>query len=387
MIHFSFSSVLMTILMSNLMLVIIARCFRNENVMAGIGYKLMAVFCAVTLVRLLLPLELPFTKTFALPRVLSNIATAFQHSYGTFLGIRLSLWTAFCIIWIVGAIVFWAIYIHEHSVLRYYVRTYGKDVTNEEPFVSMLEELCSEKQRQKIRILKTLGVESPMILGLCRPKILLPANVNVSNDDTLFAIKHEIYHYAHHDLWIKTATKCLTVAYWWNPYCHQLNKRISTLMEMRIDDNIMKKDPLEATKYVLSLHHHVTNMNHEAKEDDHSASLCSRERSSFYQRLCMMHHQSEKRNYLTCVGMLILMVGIYIGSYLVILEASTYEFNIEGYHFTTKGNNVYAIENEDGSYSVYTTNGFFLETIDTLEYYPWNITIYSSEEEYHEKNQ
>ncbi len=385
MIHLSFSTVLMTILMSNLMLAVIVVCFRKEKLMVGIGYKLIAVLCIVTLVRLLLPLELPFTKTFAYPKILSWVMTFILHPYGSFLGIKLCLWTVFCVVWLVKAVILWAEYFREHKILRYFVTTYGKDVTDQEPYASMLRDLCSEKQRQRIRIMTTGGVGSPLILGLYRPIILLPANVNVSNDDTYFAIKHEIYHYAHHDLWIKAAAKCLTIAYWWNPFCRQLNNRIGTLMEMRIDENIMQKDPDEAIRYLVSLHHHATGMDDGPKDDDHSAALCSRERSSLYQRLRMMDHQGEKRNILMCIGMLILIMGIYIGSYLVILEPSAYGFNAKGYQ-PAAGENVYAIENEDGCYDIYTSYGIHLETTDTLEYYR-NITNYSSVEEYHEKNQ
>ena len=60
MIHFSLSSVLMTVLVSNLLLVLISLLFRNEDVLAKIGFRLTAIFCIITLIRLVLPLELPF---------------------------------------------------------------------------------------------------------------------------------------------------------------------------------------------------------------------------------------------------------------------------------------------------------------------------------------
>ena len=61
MIHFSFTSVLMTVVVSNLLLAAISMLFRNEDVLAGIGFKLTAVFCVITLMRFLFPFELPFS--------------------------------------------------------------------------------------------------------------------------------------------------------------------------------------------------------------------------------------------------------------------------------------------------------------------------------------
>ena len=385
MIHLSFSSVLMTVLMSNLMLVLIAVCFRNEKVMAGIGYKLLTMFCILTLARLLIPLELPFAKTIILPEIVSYILTAFQHPYGSFLGIDLSLWTAFCIIWFIGVIVYWVKFSWVHGKVKSFFCTYGTNVTNEEPYASILKELCSERQRRKIKILQTHEIGSPAILGLFRPKILLPMDVDVTKEDTICAIKHEVYHYAHHDLWVRTITKCLTLVYWWNPYCRQLNKRIDTVQEMRIDDAFMKTGSLEAMKYVLSIYHHATDKDPE-EDDDLSASLCSPERSSLHKRLYMMWHHGEKKKHPLCIVTLLLMACLYIGSYLVIPEASFYEPEIQESYISTR-DSIYAIENEEGGYDIYRTNGIFLETADTLEYYHWNIPVYSSEEEYHEKNQ
>lgn len=387
MIHFSFSSVLMTILMSNLMLVVIALCFRSENLLMRIGYKVLAVFCIVTLIRLLLPLELPITKTFALPKVLSNMVMAFRHPYGTFLGIDLSLWTLFCIVWFVGAVVFWVRFAQDHKVIKRFTGMHSDDVTHEEPYASILRELCSEKQLQRIRVFKTIGVDSPVIVGLLNSKILLPMNVDVSNDDTLYAIKHEVYHYVHHDLWIKSAVKCLTIVYWWNLFSHLLNKQVDTLLEMRIDDTIMKKGPLEATEYLLSILHFLTGTAHKQKQkkEEPSASLCSDDKSNLYRRLRMMQRPNEKKNYLFGIGMLLLIVGMYIGSYLVILEAYDYGPEVAGYTTASK-DNVYAILNEDGTYDVYMAGGHLIETTDNLAYYPFDIVIYSTEEEYHEKN-
>lgn len=387
MFHFSFSSVLMTILMSNLMLIIIAMCFRSDSLMINIGYKLLAVFCIVTLIRLLFPLELPFTQTYALPSILSYIVVFFRHPFGTFLGIKLSLWTLFCVIWFVGAVVFLIRFAREHKTIRQFTGLIGEDVTGKEPYASILRELCSEKQLRRIRVVKMPGVRNPMIAGLRRPKILLPMKMDVSDEDTFYALKHEIYHYIHHDLWIKSAVKCLTIAYWWNPFTHWLNRQVDTLLEMRIDNAIMKKSPEEAFNYMLSIYRLLTGGDYSPEERDHPSSLCHAGGGSLNRRLRMIQHQGKKKNYLISIGVLLLIVSMYIGSYLVILEASVHGTNVRGYQFATSKDNVYAIQNEDDSYDIYIVNGYFLETTDTLELYPENITIYSSEEEYHEKNQ
>lgn len=62
MVHYSFSTILMTFIASNLIIVLITVCFRCEKILLSIGYKLAAVFLVLTVLRVLFPFELPFAK-------------------------------------------------------------------------------------------------------------------------------------------------------------------------------------------------------------------------------------------------------------------------------------------------------------------------------------
>lgn len=386
MIHFSFSSVLMTVLMSNVLLIVIALCFRNDSLLMNIGYKMMAVFCLVTLLRLLLPFELPIARTLPFPEMFTNVVGNFRHSYGTVLGIDLSLWTGFCAIWMIGIIVQLMIAVKERMTVRDYVRIYGVDVTDNEPYASILKELCTEKQLRHVRILLVEGIGSPMISGLRRAIILLPMGANVSDSNARYAMEHEIYHYAHHDLWIKVAVNCLVTVYWWNPCSHLLKRQIDTLIEMRIDDRIMSKGPEEALAYVTSMHRYAVSARDKQKGKQDIASLFGLRNRSIHYRLCMMRSRYNRANYGICVGMLLLMLVLYIGSYLFIGEASGYKFEASESLVTMTEDNVYAIQNEDGTYDIYLSDSTFIETTDSLEYYPADIKVYSSEEEYFKEN-
>lgn len=98
MIHISFSSIIMTVFMSNVLLIILNICFRNDNLLVNIRYKLLAVFCTMTLLRFLFPFELPITQTIALPSSISNLVQTLRYPYTFSQEIRLSIWNIFCVI-------------------------------------------------------------------------------------------------------------------------------------------------------------------------------------------------------------------------------------------------------------------------------------------------
>lgn len=384
MINFGFSSVLMTVLISNILLIAISLCFRNRNLLMSIGYKLLFAFCIITLVRFLFPLELPFTKTIIFPEAISVVVVAIVHSYGEFLGIRLSIWTGFCLVWISGILILTVQFIRQHILLWNYVRRAGEILTKDEPYASLLAELCTEKQRKRIQIIKMDGLESPMLIGLWNPQILLPENADPYSQETLYALRHEICHYAHHDLWLKSAVNMIVIAYWWNPFSHMLNRQVDALLEMRIDNSMTSKGAEVTESYIGSLLYYAQKNDGRIKAARQAAILFSGRRSTLNYRIHMMRRKKDNVNHLVNTAIFVMIISIYILSYLFIFEGAYVPPEMFDAYMIPSHNSGYAVINEDGLYDIYMGDGFFLETTDTLLYYP-NIETYSSKEEYYEK--
>jgi len=265
------------------------------------------------------------------------------------------------------------------------VRTNSKDVTKQEPYVSILKELCTEKQCRKIRLRTTKFVSVPMIMGLHNALILLPADIDSSDADVMFALRHEIYHYMHHDLWLKFAINCLVAAYWWNPFTHLLSKQIGVLLEMRVDDSIISEGEESTIGYLSSILHY---MGGDQDRDDISSrnmGLALKKKSNLSRRFYMIQCKGQKRNYLLSATMLLFVIVIYIGSYLLIFENSSYRQTIrESDTYTVPNDNdCFAIQNDNGTYTIYFPSWGYNEIVDSLEHYP-EIKIYSNKEEYHE---
>lgn len=385
---FSFSSVLMTIFAGNVLLVVITLLFRNEKLLARIGCKVMALFCVITLARLLFPYELPFAKTVILPAKISEMLSVLRHQYELVPGVLISVTNALFVVWFVGSLFILCQAIWRHLKLRKLIQNNSKDVTAQEPYRSTLEALGSEKERRRLRLLLSPFASSPMIIGLFRPVILLPQELDLTADDLSLALRHEFYHYRHHDLWLKFFTSCIAMIYWWNPFCRSLDKRVGTLLEIRIDISIVSEDKATAINYVETLLKCVKNSG--THKDDSSSQFMGMTFNGgddLSHRIYMMQNWNTKPNYLISVALLLLAFGLYVGSYLVIFENASYMYlPMESGNYVLpeeSADSGYAIQNADGTYTIYLFDGRYTEVIDSLDFYP-EVVVYSSKEEYDE---
>ena len=80
----------------------------------------------------------------------------------------------------------------------------------------------------------------------------------------------------------------------------------------------------------------------------------------------------------TSIVLTALMAGIYVSSYLFVLEAYYYPPQFEEMLFVPS--NTYFIQNDASNYEVY-INGFYFETVDSIDNYPVGIKIYNKKGE------
>ncbi len=384
MIDFSFSTVLTAVLVSNLLLVLITLCFRKTNLLLDIGYKLLAVLCAVILLRLLIPLELPITKTVPLPRILSNVLIVFRRPY-TIGGIEFSIWSLFCMVWFVGILVNTVWFWQELQKQKKNICTQYTDITSHEVCASIIREFCTEKQAKRLRVLTSSKCLIPSITGLRRPVILLPETDAPLDINGQYALRHEIYHYVHHDLWLKALINLLVIVYWWNPFSHQLYRHISATMEMRVDDSILTGDPDTDYDYLGSILFYARRTDRSIRLSRQFIGYFGDIKSTLYKRIQLAKNQDHKPNYRMGAALSAFIIGVYILSYLFIGEIYYVRPEIEDSCIATSSSDFYIIINNNNTYDIY-YNDIYLETADTLDYYPLCQNIYSSEEDYHEKN-
>lgn len=383
MLNYSFSSVLMAILTSNLIIITIAICFRSDKILLSVGYKLLAVFLIFTLIRFVFPFEIEIIKdtkiatNVVLPQFLSIVLAYFRQVLFKPFNIKISLWTLFEIIWVIGIIYKTILYLRKLNAYEYYVACWSEDVTEEEPYRSCLAEACGGR-KNKFRILKLPEMTSPCLYGIWKPRILISADMEMTDKQLYYVLCHEVSHYYHQDLVIKRVVSILCILYWWNPICSIFQKQVNTLLEMRIDDSLVRNDTKVGKAYLSTLIHIVENAGSTSNvPDDFTVSLSQQNSTTLTKRFEMVcNKKPHATNILISAGLLAIIAAIYVGSYMVIFE-NRYLIESEKVEDTEYLlGTVYAILKDDGTYDIY--NGdYFIENVETLENHNKDIPIYN----------
>lgn len=85
---------------------------------------------------------------------------------------------------------------------------------------ALLRDVCSGfGMNRRVDLRQSPMVESPVVFGLFRPVILLPADLagQMSLQDLRHVFLHELSHVRRHDVWVNLLAGCVQAAYWFNP--------------------------------------------------------------------------------------------------------------------------------------------------------------------------
>lgn len=386
--HFSFATVYTAVLSSNILLILAAVFFHNKSILFRIGCKCLGILLALAALRLIFPFEFSFTRNINLPESLSYIIAFFHQPLFSVSNFQITSLTLLCMVWIGGVIFQMLRFIREFILMHRYILSNGRDVTTEPACISILSRIPLQPDiRRSIRILRVRGISSPVLYGMAAPRILLPDDMNFSDQELYFILSHEIFHCIHRDLLLKYAVRLTTILYWWNPACYFLKKQIDLLCEVRIDRELAASDSVTAAAYMKCLLRVAESaVGKTALPASIYIGFKPQNTANMKERFEWIisgkqPHRSAR------LGLTAFTALFFVLSYLYILEGlcplpEPVEEN--GTLFENENYN-YIIQNESGTYDVY-YHGIYTETINSLRGYEKAVIYHSIEEVPHETN-
>lgn len=383
MLRYSFSTVMMSLLTSSLLICMLTFCLRYRGILYTIGAKLTIAFLLIVMLRLFLPFELPFCRNVNLYGSVSNILTGIQHPYFYVGEVGISLWSLFQCVWICGTVISLGRLFHASRIIRLHVRKYGINVSAREPYCSVFRSLC-RKREASMPILLVPGLVAPQQDRILRPRILLPMEMTFSEEQLRYIFRHELTHARHFDVLTKLLLNLLAALYWWNPLIRPLRKQADVLLEMRVDDHVVAGGGKEEKERYANVLVGIVNQAAELLEKQSSSNdpvssnpLISNNTTDLEERLLLMFNRKKASVPLTLL-LLTLTLSVSVLSYLFIFEAYSIPTSLELDSLGNLGNledvkeldcrEMYAVKREEGGYDIY-WDGRVIDRVDDLTYY------------------
>lgn len=305
---------------------------------------------AVIMLRMMVPVNFPFTKTIYSSKLLiglGNIVYANVYGDREILVSDLLLW-----LWISVAVILLIRYFYKRLKVRRCLEQYIiKDIETKEYY----EPFLKQAKIKNVRIAIIPEGRQSAIFGVIRPIMILPDAV-LEEKTVAYMIQHEIKHYANYDLWLKFLVDLLVVIHWWNPIVYMMRKELSLAFELSNDYMVTRDMPeFEKLEYAQTLVQAAKLMsNQQAYDLNLTGGECLETR---IQMLLKEKTTGGVRNRLLAVANLLFVFLIMIISLVFVPEV----FYKESVHYDS--------EEFEGSFEITPGNAYYLKTENGYELY------------------
>ena len=322
-------SLLMSVLWSSLIILVAHLLRRKAFFLRRVGAPVLVVFYLLSVGRMVLPVEFPFSREVPLRSWFSTAVQAVcieEHQLGDF------GWTwaqAACVCWAAVGIILllWFSFRYWRAVRRM-TQSLARDPLAEEILQSIRKE---SKRSLKVQVFRTERASTPMGVGIFRRKIILPCG-EIPAQELEYILRHEYTHFLHGDLWVKLLTQVYCCLFWWNPLVYLLRRDLPQILEIRCDMAVTKDYTVsQKAEYLQTI---VNSLKRMGKERDTSRQflvsarlLASEDSLSLVERFRLISGGQEPRRLMTASLVTGALCLLFV-SYLFIFQ-SAYEPDME----------------------------------------------------------
>ncbi|MGH4117370.1 M56 family metallopeptidase [Clostridium sp.] len=148
-------------------------------------------------------------------------------------------------LWLMGVIIALTVNLTGYAKFLKYLKQSNISATNREK--EMLVTLL--KGRNKVRLVRNRFLNTPMLIGVIRPCIIIP-DINFNEIQLKNILLHEIVHLKRFDIAVKWLIMIATSIHWFNPLMQFIKKDINNSCELACDEAVIKNlSPSEKQDY------------------------------------------------------------------------------------------------------------------------------------------
>lgn len=376
------TSVMSMVLFSLCFAFLLEVVLRNDKLLGRIKYELLLVCMAVPIIKILIPMEiLPWTKNVAVTHVLPDVVRLVNKEITVVAEKKITCWNLVLAIMLTGALLKMIVELCLYVRFKRWMTTMPE--INDTRISALVESILKEQGKNTSIVLKwTKADESPRIGGFLKPYILIPLT-EYSETELECILRHEIAHWVYGDMVIRLGWIIIKIICWWNPAVYILDRQFEKLLEIRADENAVKKvSNAVGCDYMETLVKAARNMTTTGKGTNYCASFKEEKGIPVKRRVQLMlarenisRHSVWASNIIGAVCLMALTVAMNV--FIFEPKGEIPEENVVKTQEATTDNS-FLIKNADGTYDMYYDGKYRLTVDDDMGS---NMKIYNSLEE------
>lgn len=191
----------------------------------------------VILIRMLLPLNFPFTHSIysyhILPKIMEFTTVPLANSGLTIQNLLVGIWACVSSLLLIRFLIqYWKV--HQYLSLFY--------IQNTDEW-KWLFKICNSYFKKPIKIAIIDKSISPAIVGLFNPTLILPNIKYFTHEEVEYICMHEISHFKQRHLWISLLMELICCVHWWNPLMKYLKRDYMLFLELSNDFHLIRSTP------------------------------------------------------------------------------------------------------------------------------------------------
>ncbi len=377
---FSFRALVSIIFFSSVSVVLLKLVFRNNNVVLRMDIRFLLACMLLILFRMFVPIESPIINNIPIYKFYPDVYVFLRDvTIVNLFGLRISTLELIKLIWLIGAIIALAILAKSYMGLKWSV---NRCPQLEDERICRIASKVNEEYGKKFsfKLVREEAASIPFVCGIIKPVIVMP-ELEFSDKEVYFILKHEMLHYYRGDTLIKVLCEILKAIYWWNPFMYMLSDLVSNMQEINVDFKIVEGLPdLYQLEYSQCLVRVAKTQKHKRAENRWRVSFKKESPSSTHKRISLMMENMEMNGKKTAASILLsaVILGLVVlCPYVVAFEPYSMAQSDMDESAGGREGGIWGVDNKDGTYDIY-LNGSYYKTTSKAEMFDENIKIYDS---------
>jgi len=233
----SIFSLLVAVVLSGILIIILYAVRKKRFFIRHFGVYSMTLLYLFCIVRMVLPLEFPFTTVIDLQPVLNPMIEGLYDQEIPIGNHSIRVLEFLIMLWGLAACILLIRFIIQYQLA---CRRISKLPKQEAVHMQQMMDRIQREQKHKIpvRVLYCPHVTVPCSFGFMKKQILLPSE-EFTETELYYILLHEYTHFRNHDLAVKMLAYLFRCIFWWNPAAYLLTKDLQQVLEIKCDTIII----------------------------------------------------------------------------------------------------------------------------------------------------